>query len=126
MCFSTVFDYINILTVLNCLPIYCLYTCYSAVGKLEVNHVKSNYMIPDVLKYHVISGTVYSVGLSNEAVSTLSGQSISVQIGAGKYYYNVIFLSMTYCYPFLSSSVSFHEVARIISVVLFRSLWCLR
>lgn len=43
--------------------------------------------VVEVLTYHVVKGTVYSVGLSNGMVPTVEGKSVKVDISSGNMSY---------------------------------------
>ncbi|XP_071138666.1 transforming growth factor-beta-induced protein ig-h3-like [Mytilus edulis] len=50
-----------------------------AINKLLQNQTA----LIDVLTYHVVKGTVYSVGLSNGMVPTVEGKSVKVELSSG-------------------------------------------
>ena len=48
-------------------------------GKENIMHIFS-----EVLTYHLVKGTVYSIGLSNGMVPTVEGRSVNVMLNSGK------------------------------------------
>jgi uncharacterized surface protein with fasciclin (FAS1) repeats len=46
---------------------------------------KYNYIFSDMLKYHVVQGTIYSEGLKSGPLTSYTGQTLHVHVNHSKY-----------------------------------------